>query len=252
MSLVTVGTADGVTVVTLDSPANRNALSAQLRTELFEAIDTAAGSGARVILLRHNGTVFCAGADLKEARAGAGADAPSVPDIISAIYTSPVPVVAVLSGVARAGGLGIVAACDLAVAAADVTFACTEVRIGVIPAVISAVMRRRMSPQRMHEMFLAAETFDADWAVQAGLIDRVVDPADLEHEVSALIDSFRRAAPSALAGAKKLVRSDESATALRRELDELAVLSQRYFESPDAREGMTAFAEKREPAWRVR
>src|SRR6476660_3700911 len=138
--LVHLAVADGVATITLDSPHNRNALSAQLRRELLAHLDAAIGDeSARVIVLSHSGTVFCAGMDLKEAR-GAGADEQGVnevPAILERIWTSPTPVLARVAGPARAGGVGIVAACDIAVVAEEVTFAFTEVRLGLVPAVIS-------------------------------------------------------------------------------------------------------------------
>src|ERR1700754_623102 len=130
----------GVATITLDSPTNRNALSRQLRRELQAHLRTAIESDeARVIVLTHTGTVFCAGMDLKESRGPSAGEQgiQDFPDTLRLIWTSPTPVVARLSGPARAGGVGLVAACDLAVAAEEVTFAFSEVRIGVVPAVIS-------------------------------------------------------------------------------------------------------------------
>jgi methylglutaconyl-CoA hydratase len=167
----------GVATITLDSPNNRNALSAQLRQELAGHLDAAlADEAARVIVLTHAGTVFCSGMDLKEASGGAAAGQ-EFPRILESIWTSPKPVVARLAGPARAGGLGLVAAADIAVAADTVSFAFTEVRIGVVPAVISVTVLPRLQPRAANEMFLTGETFDAARAVQIGLLNRAV-PAE--------------------------------------------------------------------------
>src|SRR3989442_1636600 len=151
----------GIATITLDSPHNRNALSAQLRSELRDHLSTAVGDDTvRVIVLSHTGPVFCAGMDLKEA-GGASAGQQGVnefPAILEQIWTSPKPVVARLAGPARAGGIGMIAACDIAVAAHSATFAFSEVRIGVVPAVISLTVLPRLNPRAAHELFLTGDT----------------------------------------------------------------------------------------------
>ena len=151
--LLQVDVSRGVATLTLDSPANRNALSramrSQLRTALTEAL---ADDAVRVVVLDHTGRVFCSGMDLSEA-AGGGAQDQGVrefPDLLEAIWSSPKPVVAVVRGPARAGGVGLLAACDVVVAGASATFAFSEVRLGIVPAVISAVVLPRMLPHTAH------------------------------------------------------------------------------------------------------
>lgn len=253
MSLVNVERSGGVARLILDSPSNRNALSAQLRTELYTALRAAAADdGVRSIVLSHAGTVFCSGADLKEARSGpAAADTPSVPQIFIEIWRSPKPVIAVVGGVARAGGLGLVAACDVVLASSAVSFACTEVRIGVVPAVISAVMRPRMSSAAIHQLYMSGLSLSAQWAQQAGLVDAVVEPDRLDDELRRYTDAFSMAAPQALAATKRLSRSDDAIAGLEAELADLGKLSARYFASDEGREGLAAFAEKRLPQWAV-
>jgi methylglutaconyl-CoA hydratase len=244
-------TADGVATITLDSPRNRNALSAQLRRELLAHLDTAiASADARVIVLTHTGTVFCAGMDLKEAR-GAGADGQGVtefPELLRRLWTSPTPVIARLAGPARAGGVGLVAACDLAVAAEDVTFAFTEVRIGVVPAVISVPLLPRVQPAALYELFLTGEAFDARRAAAIGLVTRAAPADRLDAEVRRYADMLRLGAPGALAATKDLLRGPTAAT-MPDDLAAMTRLSAAHFASAEGQEGIRAFAEKRPPSW---
>jgi methylglutaconyl-CoA hydratase len=241
----------GVATITLDSPANRNALSAQLRRELLAHLETAIDTPeARVIVLSHTGPVFCAGMDLKEA---AGADAATqgvneFPRILSALWHSPTPVVARLAGTARAGGVGIVAACDLAVAADDVRFAFSEVRIGVVPAVISVPVLPRLSARAAHELMLTGEPFDAARAATIGLITRAVPADQLDAEVAATCDRLALGGPKALAATKQVLLNAHG-TDMEAAFDAMLELSAEHFASEEGQEGIRAFAEKRSPNW---
>ncbi|MCP2234712.1 enoyl-CoA hydratase-related protein [Prauserella halophila] len=242
---------DGVATITLDSPHNRNALSAQLRRELTDALTRAIGDEhARVIVLTHTGTVFCAGMDLKEAK-GAGSDDQGVngfPAILEQLWTSPKPVVAKLSGPARAGGVGMVAAADIAVAAADATFAFTEVRIGVVPALISVTVLPRLSPRAAHELFLTGDTFDAARAAEVGLLNAAVPADELDATVASYTDSLVRGGPTALAATKELLQGERGRT-MGAELEKMQALSAHHFASEEGQEGIAAFGEKRPPRW---
>jgi methylglutaconyl-CoA hydratase len=244
----------GVATVTLDSPANRNALSAQLRRELLAHLDTAlADDTARVVVLGHTGRVFCSGMDLKESR-GAGASdqgVNEVPAILSRIWTAPKPVVAKVAGPARAGGVGLVAACDVAVAAESATFAFSEVRIGVIPAVISVTVLPRLLPRAAHELFLTGETFDAARAVAVGLVNSAVPADHLDAEVARYVEMLCLGAPGALAATKAMLRADRPAS-MDAQFAEMLALSARFFAAEEGQEGMRAFAEKRPPRWAAR
>jgi methylglutaconyl-CoA hydratase len=246
-------TADGVATITLDSPANRNALSAQLRRELREHLEAAiADEAARVIVLTHTGKVFCAGMDLKESR-GASAEQQGVtefPGILELIWESPTPVVARLTGPARAGGVGLVAACDLAIAAEEATFAFSEVRIGVVPAVISVTVLPRLLPRAAHELFLTGEVFDARRAAEIGLINRAVPAAEVDAEVARYAEMLRLGAPGALAGTKALLRRTPIGE-LGKDFAEMNTLSASYFAGEEGQEGIRAFGEKRTPSWVV-
>jgi methylglutaconyl-CoA hydratase len=262
----------GVVTLTLQSPANRNALSVRLLTELAAAVeDAAADPGVRVVVLAAEGPAFCSGADLSErlaeasgesgpvagATMGPGAGATMGPvagatmgDVLTLLAQSPRPVVAKVGGHVRAGGIGLVAACDLAVVAEPVTFAFSEVRVGVAPAIIAVPAGRVMTPRALARHALTAEPFDAAEAAACGLVTEVVPAGDLDRRVEELTASFLRASPAALAATKELL------AALRgrpwhEALDEASAASARLFASADAAEGMAAFLEKRPPRWCV-
>jgi methylglutaconyl-CoA hydratase len=248
--LVRVLTEREVATITLDSPHNRNALSSALIDELLEAITAAAAHEAvRVIVLSHTGPVFCSGADLKEtARAEGALPAARLGDVLAAIWECPKPVVARVGGAARAGGVGLVAAADIAVCAMEATFAFTEVRLGVIPAVISATVLRRLAPRAAAELYLTGDTFDGARAAEIGLVTAAVPAADLDTALARYVASLMRGAPGALAAAKELVRRPVAAS-IRNDLADLTDLSVRFFTAEEGREGVLAFAERRDPVW---
>ena len=249
--LVHYSVAGGTATITLDSPHNRNALSAQLRRELRASLAKAGGDDAvRVIVLTHTGKVFCAGMDLKEAR-GAGLGDQGVnefPAILDQLWNSAKPVIAKLHGPARAGGVGMVAACDIAVAAQDATFGFSEVRIGVVPALISLVVLPRINPRAAQELFLTGEVFDAERAAQIGLLTAAVPAEKLDDEVARYATAIALGGPNALAATKELLASPRHATpsAGFKAMNEL---SARFFASAEGQEGITAFGEKRKPNW---
>jgi methylglutaconyl-CoA hydratase len=237
----------GVATITLDSPHNRNALSRRLVAELREALTAALGDDrVRVIVLTGTGTVFCAGADLKEQ--SAGEPPPDVPGLVALIWDSPKPVVARLNGPARAGGLGLVTACDLAVAPETATFAFTEVRLGVVPAMIAVTCLRRMAPRAVAEYFLTGEVFDARRAQEIGLVNRAVPAEELDSAVARYTEMLLRGAPEALAIAKRLPR-EVPAMDVTEGFARMAELSAERFGSDEAKEGIAAFLEKRDPRW---
>lgn len=250
--LVRVATARGVTTLTLDSPHNRNALSTALMTQLLAGLaDAVADEAVRVIVLDHAGPVFCSGADLKEtAAAYASGTVPAgmLGDVLAALWECPKPVLARVAGPARAGGLGLIAAADLAVCADEATFAFTEVRIGVIPAVISATVLPRLHPRAAAELYLTGDTFGGRRAAEVGLVTASVPAQELDDVVRGYCDSLVRGAPGALAGAKDLLRRPGTAE-LRGDLARLSALSTGYFLSEEGREGVMAFREKRAPRW---
>lgn len=251
--LVHLDVAAGVATVTLDSPANRNALSAQLRRELLAHLRSAlADDAVRVIVLSHTGSVFCAGMDLKESRGTSAKDqgVNEFPAILETIWNSPTPVVARLAGPARAGGVGLVAACDIAVAVDTATFAFTEVRLGLVPAVISVTVLPRLLPRAANELFLTGAVFDAARAASIGLLNAAVPADGLDGAVTGYVDALLLGAPAALAGTKELLRADRLPT-MSEDFAQMQQLSADYFAGADGQEGIRAFAEKRTPAWVV-
>jgi methylglutaconyl-CoA hydratase len=243
-----VSVSAGVATLTLDSPANRNALSRAMRAQLRDALlEALADDAVRVVVLDHTGRVFCSGMDLSEA-AGGGAQEQGVrefPELLQAIWSSPKPVVAAVRGPARAGGVGLLAACDVVVAASSATFAFSEVRLGIVPAVISAVVLPRMVPHIAHRLMLTGQVFDAEVAATGGLVDVVVPDADVSGELRAQLVHLTAGAPAALAETKRLLR--ERMPDL--DFDPLLELSARYFAGEEGQEGIAAFREKRPARW---
>ncbi|WP_285664511.1 enoyl-CoA hydratase-related protein [Actinorhabdospora filicis] len=250
--LVRHTTTNGVATITLDSDHNRNALSTPLMEQFLSALDDAAtDDDARVVVLDHTGTVFCSGADLTEtaaAREAGQVPAAKLVDLLAALWEHPKPIVAKVGGPARAGGLGLIAAADIAVCRTDSTFAFSEVRLGVIPAVISATVLRRLSPRAAAELYLTGEVFDGYRAASVGLVTRAVPPSELDTTVMNYVSALVKGAPGALSGAKALLRRRHD-TDIRAELSELAAESAAFFLSEEGREGVAAFRERRDPRW---
>ena len=242
MTLIGRTRARGVETLSLDSPANRNALSAALVAELAEALtDSAKDSDVRAVVLTHTGNTFCAGADLRD---------PPHPDTLVALLRQIVelrkPVVARVTGHVRAGGLGLLGACDIAAASTASTFAFTEVLIGVAPAVISLPLLPRTDPRALARYYLTGERLDAAEATRIGLVTAAGD--DVDAVLEPVLDGLRRASPQGLAETKALLTA-RVLEAFDRDAADLTALSARLFSSPQAREGMTAFLERRDPLW---
>ncbi|MEU4200943.1 enoyl-CoA hydratase family protein [Streptomyces sp. NPDC026294] len=244
----------GVTTLTLDSPHNRNALSRRLVTELHAALAAAAASDdTRAVLLTHTGTTFCAGADLaeatEEAATGTGSSASGPLGLVRLLRTVielPKPVVAKVTGHVRAGGLGLLGACDLSVAGPGASFAFTEARLGLAPAVISMPLLPRMDPRAAARYYLTGERFDAAEAARTGLVTLAADDPDAALEP--VLAGLRKGSPQGLAASKALVTA-EVLRVFDRDTAALADTSARLFASDEAREGMTAFLQRREPSW---
>ena len=250
--LVRYESADEVATITLDSPATRNALSSVLLAQLREALAGALSDpGCRVVVLTGADPAFCSGADLKESRTSPGAASGLFPQVLQLIWDSHKPVVCRVNGSTRAGGIGLVAACDIAVASQSATFAFSEVRIGATPAIIAVPCLRRMEPRAAAGYFLTGETFDAQRAAEIGLLTGAVPKIQLDEEIARYTDLLLRGAPGALAATKRVLR-EAGSMPVPTGLARLAELSAARFASEEAQEGMAAFAEKRAPRWAVR
>lgn len=232
--------ADQVATLTLDQPHNRNALSKALVTGLFDGLTRAEEDDeVKVVLLRSADRVFCSGADLSEATGeGMVEGAKQIVELQRRIVASPKPVVVRLDGPVRAGGIGIVAAADVAIAVPDASFALTEVRLGLAAAVISLTVFHRMSSRAGSRAILTGETFDARRAAEWGLVTEVAE--DVDAAVASLLADLRKGHPQGLRESKRVVNGP-----LLRRIEEqgaeMAELSGRLFGSDAAREAMTAF-----------
>jgi enoyl-CoA hydratase/carnithine racemase len=229
----------GVATITLDSPANRNALSRQLVADLHIALDIAEAAAARVIVLTHTAPAFCSGADLRERTDGPVDSSPMVA-VLRRLSEGDIPSIAAVDGPVRAGGVGLMASCDLVVVRRDATFAFTEVRIGAAPAIISVPLLARCGWSRLAAPFLTGEAFDAAEALTMGLVTHVTD------DVAAMADTLARrillGGPHAVAATKRLLRRAG-------DWHEMQRLSEALFAGAEAAEGMRAFADKRAPSW---
>ncbi|MEU6868493.1 enoyl-CoA hydratase family protein [Streptomyces sp. NPDC046876] len=247
MTKIVVGSAHdrGVTTLTLDSPANRNALSAELVAEL-RAVLAAAGAdpAVRAVLLTHTGGTFCAGADLKSP-----CDPADFLALLREIAELAKPVVARVAGHVRAGGLGLLGVCDIAAGGPQSSYAFTETHLGVVPAVISAPLLPRLEPRAAARYLLTAEVFGAAEAARIGLLTLHGEHVeDVDDALAPVLAGLRDAGPTALAETKRLLTAPVR-EALARDGEELAALSARVFGSAEAREGIAARFERRRPTW---
>ncbi|MBT4162129.1 MAG: enoyl-CoA hydratase [Gammaproteobacteria bacterium] len=242
---------EGAAWIRLNRPENRNALSATLVNELYGHLQHAnEDDEVRCIVITGNGTAFCAGADLKNppGQVVAGEKTVAFVDVLNTIMDSSKPVIVAVNGAAFAGGLGLVGAADIVVTVDDVQFSFSEVRIGVIPAVISVVCLPKLGTHHGMKLFLTGERFNGTQAVDMGFAHRAVTADQLEAAVQEEIDSINLSGPLAVQEAKKLVRRISQ---LSREegFAEAGPWSQRLFQSEEGAEGMAAFREKRKPNW---
>jgi methylglutaconyl-CoA hydratase len=239
---------NGAAWITLNRPENRNALSQILVTELHDhLVASLADPNVRCVVVTGTGPAFCAGADLKNQ--GGAQSGPTFPDVLKLIVNSEKPVIAAVNGAAFAGGLGLVGACDIVVAAEDAQFSFSEVRIGVIPAIIAVVCVPKLGGHNAMKLFLTGERFSGAQAVGLGLAHRAVAKDKLRDAVKEEVDMIGLGAPIALAECKKLVRAAMEQKPLDEQLATMETWSKRMFQAADGQEGMAAFREKRKPKW---
>jgi len=250
----------GIATLTLDRPAERNALDAELIARLCETLaDLAADQELRVILLTGASSAFCAGADIAGMRAaGQAAPEQNVGDarrfvaLLDRLERLPQPTIAVVNGAAYGGALGLIAACDIAVAGASARFALSEVRLGLIPAMISPYVIRAIGARQAARYMQTGEVLDARTAERIGLVHEAVEDAELPAAVDRLVDALLAGGPGAQREIKMLLRrvtgrGEASDTALQ---GELAHWIARLRGSDEGTEGLSAFLERRRPRWR--
>lgn len=253
---VTQELVSGVLTVTLNRPDQHNALNPAIMAELTRIFsELLARPEVRVVVLTGRGRSFCAGADLTFMRAAADytfsqnvADGQAIFDLMLAVDRCPQPVIGRVNGAAIGGGVGLVSCCDIVVAVERATFAFSEARLGIVPAVISPFVLARIGPAHARELFLTGERFDARRAQAVGLVNHVVAEEELDTAVAGRVAQLLQAAPGAQAAAKELIhtvawRPKESVRAYTAE-----TIARRRA-SDEGREGMGAFLEKRKPWW---
>jgi len=240
----------GAAWITLNRPEARNALSSMLVTELYDHLQSANDDPqVRCIVLTGADPAFCAGADLK-APPGEIFNGRTVtyPDVLNRILESPKPVIACVNGAAFAGGLGLVGAADIVVTAEEVQYSFSEVRIGVIPAVISVVCLPKLGRHHGMKLFLTGERFSGTDAVAMGLAHRAVPRDELHQAVQEEIDMINLGGPTAVIECKKLVRQVPQ-WSVSEAFEKTAPWSTSLFQGDEGQEGMAAFREKRKPSW---
>ncbi|MEN5364680.1 enoyl-CoA hydratase-related protein [Brevundimonas intermedia] len=250
-------TTDGIVFITINRPEKKNAFDAATVAALHETFETLHGADrVRAVFIRGAGGTFSAGADLNWMRDAAGwsesdnrDDAMGLAKMLKALHEIPALTVAVVEGNAMGGGAGIVAACDMAVAVEGARFAFSEVKLGLIPATIAPYVVEAIGARRARQLFLTGNSFDADYAAHAGLIDLVLPEGSVDEFISMLTDSLTGNAPGAMGEAKRLVNDIAHHKIDSSLLDETAKRIARARVSDEGREGVLAFLEKRKASW---
>ncbi|KQV51725.1 enoyl-CoA hydratase [Massilia sp. Root335] len=254
---LTVTITDRIGQVTLDRPDVRNAFNEQSIAELALAFDELGRNElVRAIVLAANGPAFCAGADLNWMKKMAGysdsenrADAMRLADMLRTIYVCPKPVVAKVQGDCYAGGMGLVAACDVVVAVDTANFCLSEVKLGLIPATISPYVIKAMGEQAARRYFITAERFDANEARRIGFVHETVPAEELDTQVAAIVQALANNSPNAVREAKQLVREIVGQSVTEALLEDTANRIAGIRASLEGREGVASFLEKRRPSW---
>ncbi len=241
-------TSRGVATITLDSAHNRNAFSQALLRSLMGDLETALADGSvRVIVLTNSGGTFSAGADLKEDHRSLGSDPLTFADVVAAIDGSPKPVVGRIAGHAAGGGAVLAAACDISIALDTVRIGITEVRLGIAPVPVAAMMAHRMTRRALFEAFLAADMMPAARAAELGLVNMAVPADQLDATVAHYVDALVKGAPQAVAATKTALQA--MADGGVGDARAYAAANTVGFGASEAKEGVAAFLGKRPPAW---
>src|SRR4051794_327452 len=239
-----------ITVLTLNRPERRNALTIELMAELTSAIETAGADPAqRIIILRGAGKAFCTGLDLQEAVVNdPQVTAENVARLLLALAETRLVTIATVHGAAVAGGAGVMSACDFVIAAERTKIGYPEVRRGLVASLVMTFLRRQLRERDLREVLLASELFDAEHAHRIGLVNRVVAPDDLQNETQKIVAAVLQGAPGAITNSKRLLE-DLWATSVRQDIERALRHHMDARGSDEAREGIAAFNEKRSPNW---
>jgi len=239
------------TLVALNRPERRNALTIELMTDLVAAVDQASNDDTqRVLILRGAGPAFCAGMDLNETADASKAHESGgmVAKTLLALSQTRLITIAAVHGAAVAGGAGIMSACDFVVAAEGTKFGYPEARRGLVAANVMTFLRRQLRERDVRELLFASELIDAARAREIGLVNRVVPAAELDQEVGKIVASVLQGAPGALTNAKRLLEQLWS-TSVKQDIETALSHHMQARESAEAKEGVAAFLEKRAPRW---
>jgi len=245
----------GIVTVALTVPEKSNAISAQMIGDLLGALDQAEQSSARVVILTGAGKAFCAGMDLDELQNVAKQalpknleDARRITKLFSRLYGFPKPLIAAVNGPAIAGGCGIATLTDFTISVPEAKFGYTEVKLGFIPAIVAVFLRRRLGDKQVRDLLLSGRIIDASEAYRIGLISEIVPSEALMTRAREIAAVLLDASPTALRETKKLLLSFDRA-AVRAELEAAIEANADIRSTPDFREGVAAFLEKRRPKW---
>ena len=240
-----------VSVVTLNRPERRNALTVELMSELIAAIETiGADEKQRVLILRGAGKVFCAGLDLQETALtqDAHAAAEVVAKTLITLSQTRLITIAVVHGAAVAGGAGLMSACDFVIAQAHTKFGYPEAKRGLVAGLVLTFLRRQLHERHIRELLLTSELIGSQRAVEIGLINRVVALSELEKEVQKTVNDILQNAPGALSNTKRLIE-DLWPNTVKHDVERALTHHMQARESAEAKEGIAAFLEKRPPNW---
>lgn len=254
-STILVADADDVRTITLNRPERRNAMTPEMQTELIAAMHDAARSSCRVVVFRGAGDAFCSGLDLSVLQSMHGktaaehrADAERIASLFRVLYELPKPTIAVVQGAAVAGGTGLATICDFTLALPTTKFGYTESRIGFVPAIVSAYLALQIGDKRSRDLLLTARLFDAAEAHRLGLVNEIVAPEALDERMRELAKALCANSPESMAQTKRLMLAQNQSW-----LDAAVALAMdanaRSRETPEFKEGLAAFLEKRKPNW---
>lgn len=244
-----------IRTITLNRPERRNAMTPEMQLELIAALENTAASTARILVLSGAGEAFCSGLDLSalqdlqdKTALEYRAEAERVARLFLALHELPIPTIAVVNGPAIAGGTGLAIICDFTLATAKSKFGFTEVRIGFVPAIVSAFLALQLGHKQSIDLLLTGRIFDAEEALRIGLINEIVHPAELASRVQALADTLLANSPQALSDTKRLAAAQHRVRFSAAIVDAIEISTQARM-TPDFREGIAAFLEKRKPVW---